>query len=179
MYKTVFLDRDGVVNEPIIRNGRPFPPRSVSETVISPGVHQGLSQLKNKGFLLIVITNQPDLARKISKQDEVDQINRFLANNLPLDDFFVCPHDDVDFCDCRKPKPGLIFRSMEKYPIDLKNSFLVGDRWRDVEAGIAAGCATVFINRNYAEKQPTTVDFEVNNFAEAVDVILGEINEFS
>jgi D-glycero-D-manno-heptose 1,7-bisphosphate phosphatase len=150
----VFLDRDGVLNEAIIRNGKPYPPRGLSELVITRGAGGALDELKGGGFLLIVVTNRPDVARGNVTRAEVDRVNAQLASILPLDSIEVCEHDDRDQCDCRKPKPGMIIRAREKFGVNLARSFMVGDRWRDIEAGRRAGCRTVLIGDGYGESFP-------------------------
>jgi D-glycero-D-manno-heptose 1,7-bisphosphate phosphatase len=150
----VFLDRDGVLNEPIIRNGKPYPPRDLKELVLTRGASAALEGLKRQGFLLIVVTNQPDVARGKVNRADVDRINARLAAILPLDSIEVCEHDDDEQCDCRKPKPGMILRAREKFGVDLAGSFMVGDRWRDIEAGRRAGCRTILIGDGYGETFP-------------------------
>ena len=151
--RAVFLDRDGVINQAIVRDGKPYPPASVDELVIVPEAPQALEDLKRAGFLLIVVTNQPDIARGKQSLTAVEAIHQALREALPIDDFFLCPHDDADGCDCRKPHPGLLLRCAEKYQVDLPRSFMVGDRWRDIEAGANAGCATVWLDYGYREKR--------------------------
>lgn len=171
--KAVFLDRDGVLNRAVVRNGKPFPPSGVDELEILPDVPDALAALKAHGFLLLVITNQPDVARGAQQRSIVESLHDKLRAWLPLDDFFVCYHDDVDACDCRKPKPGLLFRAAAKYELDLASCYLIGDRWRDIDAGHAAGCATAWIDRGYAEKPPSSPPgVRVASCAEAVDWIL-------
>jgi D-glycero-D-manno-heptose 1,7-bisphosphate phosphatase len=150
----VFLDRDGVLNEAIVHDGKPYPPCDLSEFVIAHGARAALEELKREGFLLIVVTNQPDIARGKAKRADVDKINAQLAAILPLDAIEVCEHDDKERCDCRKPKPGMILRAREKLDVDLAGSFMVGDRWRDIEAGRRAGCRTILIGDGYAETFP-------------------------
>jgi D-glycero-D-manno-heptose 1,7-bisphosphate phosphatase len=150
----VFLDRDGVLNRAILRDGKPFPPANPAELKILPDVPAALSALKAAGFLLLVVTNQPDVARGVQQRSVVEQIHEELRAQLPLDDFLVCYHDDSDACDCRKPKPGLLFQAAAKYGLDLPGCYLIGDRWRDIDAGHAAGCQTVWIDRRYAERAP-------------------------
>jgi D-glycero-D-manno-heptose 1,7-bisphosphate phosphatase len=150
----VFLDRDGVLNEAIIRNGKPYPPSSIEELKVSPDAGQALALLVNAGFVLFVVSNQPDVARGTQTREAVDQINSALAAQFPIQEFFICCHDDRDVCSCRKPKPGLLLQAAAKYPIDLARSFLVGDRWRDIDAGAAAGCRTILLNRYYDERLP-------------------------
>ena len=171
--RAVFLDRDGVLNEAVVRHGRPYPPKTPAEVVITDGAAQALAQLKQAGFLLLVVTNQPDVARGTATRSDVDEINRSLSEHLPLDGFFLCCHDDLDHCECRKPKPGLLFEAVAKHNIDLRGSFMIGDRWRDIDAGHAAGCSTILIDYGYAERGPTSVpDATVTSLQQAVSWIL-------
>ncbi len=171
--RAVFLDRDGVLNEAPVRDGTPFPPATPAELQILPGTAESLARLKEREFLLLVVTNQPDVARGSQKREVVEEICRRLRVELPLDDIFTCYHDDGDACDCRKPLPGLMIRAAQQYGIDLSRSFLTGDRWRDIDAGARAGCRTVWIDRGYAERSPSsTPDARVNSLPEAVDWIL-------
>ncbi len=171
--RAVFLDRDGVLNEAIVRDGKPYPPRSVEETTIVTDAAPSLARLKQHGFLLLVVTNQPDVRRGATTKETVTRIHDFLSSQLPLDDFFVCYHDDSDACTCRKPLPGLIRIAADRYDVDLTASFVVGDRWRDIEAGAAAGCRTIFIDRGYNEKTPKSkADVSVFSLSEAADWIL-------
>jgi len=151
--RAVFLDLDGVINRAIVRDGKPYPPSTIDELVIAPDARESLDALRQAGFLLIVVTNQPDIARRTLPSAEMEAIHTALREALPLDDFFVCAHDDADHCDCRKPKPGLLFSAAQKYGVDLSRSFMLGDRWRDVEAGANAGCSTVWIDCGYREKR--------------------------
>ena len=170
--RAVFLDRDGVINEPVIHDGRPYPP-SFDQLVLVPWARESLIRLRQKGFLLIVVTNQPDVRRKKTTQEEIERIHRTLSARLPLDDFFTCFHDDGDACDCRKPLPGLIRQAAAKYDIELENSYVIGDRWRDIDAGAAIGCRTVFIDKGYKERMPErSADKQVLSIVEAVDWIL-------
>jgi D-glycero-D-manno-heptose 1,7-bisphosphate phosphatase len=153
--RAVFLDRDGVLNRPIIRDGTPYPPASPGEIEILPDAGSALGDLKEFGFLLLVVSNQPDVARGTQQRAVVEAINSALKSALPLDDFFVCYHDDEDRCECRKPLPGLLFEAAKRYSIDLSSSFLVGDRWRDIDAGSSAGCKTILIDYGYRERPPS------------------------
>ena len=172
----MFLDRDGVVNAAVVREGRPYPPASLAETVLVEGVEGSLARLKERGFLLVVVTNQPDVGRGTTRRENVDEIHRYLASRLPLDDFFACYHDDEDNCGCRKPQPGLLLEAAKKYQIDVARSYMVGDRWRDIGAGTAAGCRTVLIDRRYNERGPEAQpDIHVDSISQAVDRILEEV----
>lgn len=168
----VFLDRDGVLIRATVRNGKPHPPESVDLMEILPDVPEALARLRQAGFHLIVVTNQPDVARGRETREGVEAMHARLSAALPIDDVRVCYHDDVDACACRKPEPGMLIDAARDHGIDLSRSFMVGDRWRDVEAGRRAGCRTVFLDYGYAEPQPESPDRVVATLSEGVDWIL-------
>ena len=171
--RAVFLDRDGVLNRAIIRAGRPYPPGNLTELQIPEDVPQALRILKKAGFLLIGVTNQPDVARGEQSRETVESIHAFLQKNLPLDEILVCYHDDRDECECRKPKPGLLYQAARRHGIDLAASFMIGDRWKDVEAGQRAGCITILLDRQYTEKEPERPpDYRVRFLSEASGCVL-------
>jgi len=174
MRRAVFLDRDGVLNRAIVREGKPYPPSSLSELEILPGVTEALEQLHAAHYLLIVVTNQPDVARGTAKKEDIEEMNAYLSSKLPIDTVKTCYHDGRDGCLCRKPLPGALLAAAKEYNIDLSKSFMVGDRRRDIEAGASAGCKTFFINYRYAEQKPETPDFIVSSLLEAQQIILGE-----
>jgi D-glycero-D-manno-heptose 1,7-bisphosphate phosphatase len=171
----VFLDRDGVINRAIVRDGKPHPPQSPGEVELVPDALPALQRLHDKGFLLIVVTNQPDVARGTQERSAVEAINDRLAAALPIDELVVCYHDDDDACECRKPKPGGILDAAARLDIDVRSSFMIGDRWRDIEAGQRAGCFTYFIDYGYAERQPVPPFSRVHSLAEAADDIVKRI----
>ena len=169
----VFLDRDGVINEAIVRDGKPYPPAELSDLRIPPGTAGTLARLKERDFVLLVVTNQPDVARGNQQRDTVEEMARRLRMELPLDGVLTCYHDDKDNCDCRKPRPGLLMRASQGYGIDLSSSYLIGDRWRDIDAGANAGCKTIWIDRGYRERASSAPpDARVESLPEAVDWIL-------
>lgn len=171
--RAVFLDRDGVINQSVVRNGKPYPPTHLDEVKLVANAVESLKQLKELGFLLIVVTNQPDVRRGTTLKQTVEQIHAVLRSQLPIDDFFVCYHDDEDQCQCRKPLPGLLLEAARKHGINIGQSFLVGDRWRDIEAGAAAGCRTILIDYNYKEQKSKNLpDATVFSLAEAVNWIV-------
>jgi D-glycero-D-manno-heptose 1,7-bisphosphate phosphatase len=171
--RAVFFDRDGVLNRAIVRDGKPYPPASAAEMEIVEGAATALARLKQLRFLLLVVTNQPDIARGTQSRAAVDAIHDTMRQVLPIDEFLVCAHDDGEGCQCRKPLPGLMIEAQQRHGIDLDRSFLVGDRWRDVEAGQAAGCRTVFLDFHYREKGPAVPpDASVASLADAVDWIV-------
>ena len=159
-----------------MRDGKPYPPASVAELEIFPGVGQALAALREAGFLLIVVTNQPDVRRGTTTREAVEAINAALAATLPIDEFRTCFHDSADNCDCRKPKPGALLAAAAAHDIDLPKSFMVGDRWRDTEAGQRAGCRTIFVDYGYQEEQPDAVDHRVKSLLEASEFILGTVS---
>lgn len=152
--KAIFLDRDGVLNEVIVKDGKPYPPARLEELIISEDVPAALDMLKSLGYMLIGATNQPDVARGTTEKNVVESINQFLMSRLPLNEIRVCYHDDADGCACRKPMPGLIVQAAKDFDIDLSESVMIGDRWKDIEAGYLAGCKTIWLNRGYQETQP-------------------------
>ncbi len=170
--QAAFLDRDGVLNRALIHDGRPYSPLTLHEVEILPGVPEACERLRHNGFLLVVVTNQPEVARGRLTRQAVEEMNNFLRSRIPLDDVRVCYHDDPDGCDCRKPKPGMLLAAARDLSIDLERSFLVGDRWRDIEAGRRAGCRTVLIDCGYAESRPSGMDFETTSLPSAVEWIL-------
>ena len=174
MKRAVFLDRDGVLNYAINVNGRPHPPENIAQLKIMLGAKELLEDLKSKDFFLIVITNQPDVSRGKCTKESVDLINNEIQKALPIDYFKTCFHDDEDNCDCRKPKPGAIFAAANDFGINLSQSYMVGDRWRDIDAGNSAGCKTIFIDYQYSEKLKSDPTFTVTSLEQIKDIILGE-----
>lgn len=172
----VFLDRDGVLNDVIIREGKPYPPQSLQQFSILPGVKEALTDLANAGFLLIVATNQPDVARGSQRCDVVEAMHRRLREELPLDDIKVCYEVESPASTCYKPKPGMLLEAARERGIDLAGSYMVGDRWRDVGCGRAAGCYTIFIDRGYAEPLRDDPDATCGNITEAAAIILRHCN---
>jgi D-glycero-D-manno-heptose 1,7-bisphosphate phosphatase len=174
--RAIFLDRDGVINRALERKHKPFPPRNLGEFEMLPDVPAACAKLKAAGFLLVVATNQPDVGRGTLAKEVVENIHAHMTAQLPLDLVEVCYHSGKEDpeCDCRKPKPGMLLRVARELGIDLVRSWMVGDRWRDVDCGHAAGCRTIFIDCGYAEELKQKPDFSARNLAEAADIILRE-----
>jgi len=173
MKRAVFLDRDGVINRAVVRDGKPYPPADLPAVEILPGVSGAMHLLHEAGWLLIVVTNQPDVARGTTPRAVVEAINAYLQDCLPIDEFRTCYHDSSDGCNCRKPLPGALLSAADAHGIDLASSYMVGDRWRDIEAGERAGCKTIFLDYGYDEKQPKKFNHRVRSLAEAANIILG------
>jgi len=177
MKKSVFLDRDGVINKVYIKDGLPRSPNSSNELKILPGVRESIIKLKKLNFICLMVTNQPNVSRKKIDKNSVIQMNNFLKNEIALDDIFVCYHDDSDNCNCRKPKPGLLLQAGKKWDVDFKKSFMIGDRWKDIQAGEKVGCKTIFLDYKYNEKKPKKPDFVSDSLLNAAHIIEKLIHE--
>ncbi|MCF8033697.1 MAG: HAD family hydrolase [Desulfarculaceae bacterium] len=172
MRRAVFLDRDGVINKPFVKDGKSYPPSSLEEFELLPGVVQAINNLKSAGYAVVVVTNQPDVATGKQKLEVVESFHRQLSQQVDIDLIKVCYHTDGDDCSCRKPRPGMLLEAAEELGIDLGKSFLVGDRWRDIESGQRAGCGTFFIDYGYAERRPEPPYTAVESLAQASRAIL-------
>lgn len=168
----VFLDRDGTLNHAVIRDGKSFPPPTVDEFRLLPDVVRAATVLKTAGYLLIVVTNQPDVGAARQRREVVEAMHEKLRGWLPVDEIRVCYHTDEDGCACRKPAPGMLLDAAAAWHIDLRASYMIGDRWRDIDAGRAAGCRTLFIRNHYDERQPLASDAVVESLGEAADLII-------
>lgn len=170
--RAVFLDRDGVLNRAVVMDGRPYPPKGIDDVCLLDGVEETCARLRDAGWLLVVVTNQPDVARGTTSLAEVEAIHGVITERIELDAVLICPHDDADGCPCRKPEPGLLHEAARRFGISLTDSVMVGDRWRDVEAGRRAGCRTIHINCGYSEQAPLAPDLTVTSLREALPWIL-------
>jgi D-glycero-D-manno-heptose 1,7-bisphosphate phosphatase len=172
--RAVFLDRDGVINRATVRDGKPYPPASPRELEILPGVSEALCRLQAADFRLIVVTNQPDVARGTQSREAVETMHEMLREaGLPITAFYVCYHDGPANCNCRKPKAGMLLSAALDHLLDLRGSYMVGDRWRDIEAGQRAGCRAFFVDYAYDEPKPQPPFVRVKSLAEAANRILG------
>ncbi len=179
MKRAVFLDRDGVINRARVRDGKPYPPASLDELDILPGVGDAMRRLHAADFQLVVVTNQPDVARGTQRRETVEAMHAKLRESgLPIDAFYVCYHDGPANCACRKPRPGMLTAASADLRIDLECSYLVGDRWRDIEAGQRAGCTAFFLDYGYDEPRPRPPYMAVSSLADAACWILGRFAPF-
>ena len=167
MRRAVFLDRDGVINRAIVKDGKPYPPATLDDFDLLPGVEGTIRALRDAGMLVIVVTNQPDVATGVQRREVVELMHAKLESMGLCDAVKVCYHVDADGCDCRKPRPGMLVEAAREWNIDLSRSFMVGDRWRDVAAGKSAGCFCFFIDYQYDEPRPTNADLVVGSLQEA------------
>ncbi len=168
--RAVFLDRDGVINRNVEHSGRPAAPTALADFQLLPGVQSALRRIKVAGFLVVVVTNQPDVAAGRLSKEAVAAMHALIRRHLSVDDIRVCFHRDGDNCSCRKPKPGMILEAAAEHHVDLASSFMVGDRWRDIEAGRAAGCTTICVGHNSGAV--VSSDAVVDSLCEAVSFIL-------
>jgi D-glycero-D-manno-heptose 1,7-bisphosphate phosphatase len=172
--RAAFLDRDGVINAISLLNGIPIPPRKSDDVIILDGVVEAVGLLKEAGFVPVVVTNQPDVARGKTSRTLIEEINQTISSQTGIDFFYICFHDDVDGCECRKPKAGLLIQAAKNLKLDLSRSFLVGDRWRDISAGLAAGVACYFIDYSYGERLPEQPFIRVSSLLEAAHLVIGD-----
>ncbi len=173
MRNAVFLDRDGVINRATTINGKSYPPQTLSDFDLLPRVKESVDRLKDYGFIVVVVTNQPDVATGKQQKSVVEAMHGYLRSVLSVDHIEVCYHTENMGCSCRKPKAGMLKSAAASLSIDLTKSYMVGDRWRDVEAGQNAGCLdTFFIDYGYSEKKPQDPYQTVNDLADAVSRIL-------
>ena len=170
--KAVFLDRDGVINRAIVVDGRPYAPRRPADFRLMPGARANLVRLRRAGFRIVVVTNQPDVAKKLIDPEDLERMNKRVIEELAVDAVRVCMHAQDAGCSCRKPRPGMLLEAASELGIDLRRSYMVGDRWSDVEAGHAAGCYTLKIERGYVNERPVHPDAVVPTLSQAVKHII-------
>ncbi len=171
--RAVFLDRDGVLNEAMIRDSRAYAPLTLEDFRLVEGAGAQVGRLRRAGLVPIVFTNQPEIARGALAPEILDRMHERLRAAVPVEDVLVCAHDPDDGCACHKPKPGMLHAAAARWDLDLQGSFVVGDRWRDIDAGRAGGCYTVLIERPYS--QCATAHTSVPTLAAAVDHILARL----
>ena len=169
MNRAIFFDRDGVINELVARNGGYYSPQEYKDFKIKKNIAEIIKKLKHEGFLIVVISNQPDISRGKLSLSELKKMTKKLNDELIIDDIFYCMHDDSDDCMCRKPKSGMILELARKWNIDLKNSFLIGDTWRDVEAARDANVKYFLLDNN------TNVDQKYENKVRDINKIFSLI----
>lgn len=167
--KAFFLDRDGVLIKTDVHNGKPYAIHCEDQFELLPKVKKSIDIIKKNNYMVIVITNQPDVGNNLISKDRVIKINQLLMKNIHIDDLFVCYHSQSMKCSCRKPNIFFFNQAVKKHNISLKKSYMVGDRYSDIEAGYNAGCQTIFINRNYSENKPTFQNFNAESLFQAVN----------
>ena len=169
--RAIFFDRDGVITVSKRINGKGYAPRNLMDFCLYEDAKSSIRKTKEAGFLNIVVSNQPDIATGLLQPSVLNEMNIVLFKELALDDVFNCQHILEDNCNCRKPKPGMIYTAVEKYEIDLSSSWIIGDRDSDIEAGIIAGVRTIFIDRRWVSENGFYADFRCESLCDAVDLI--------
>ena len=170
--KAIFLDREGVINKLIMKNGKGRAPYTLEDFELFPGVVEACQKLKDSDYLTIIVTNQPDVARGWVLQESVELINNKVRKLLPIDDIRICFHTNEDNCLCRKPMPGMILDAASVWGINLQESFMIGDRFGDVAAGVSAGCKTILVGEGDTQGTFPTPHYKVDSLLEAVSIIL-------
>ena len=167
--KSVFLDRDGVINKIVYRDGKPTSPRSIEEFEFEEGVAPALKRLSAAGFMLFVVTNQPELARGLVSQESLSKMTALVMSLPGIEEVRICSHDDGHGCSCRKPQPGMLLELAHKHHLALEESYIIGDTWKDSSAGSSAGCKSIILDRPYNQSAPA--DWRVPNLRSAVSLI--------
>lgn len=168
----IFLDRDGVLNDVVWRDGKPASPRTVDELRIADGAAEAVRALRAAGYLTFVVTNQPDVRRGKMTAEALDAIHAALIQTVPVNEVRACLHDNDDRCDCRKPKAGMLLDLAARWDIDLSASWMVGDMDRDVQCGQTAGAHTVLLGRDYNSGSGSSADVVVPDLRQAAAWIL-------
>ena len=174
--RAVFLDRDGVINRAEVRDGKPYAPRKIEDFIILPGVDDAIVNINALGYLVVVVTNQPDINNELVDPREIDAMHDRLSH-LPIKKVYICPHTSYENCFCRKPKPGMLFRARDELDINLSDSYMVGDRQSDVQASVAAGCKSIFIDYGYRETGLQNPDYICDNLCDFYQYLLGAVND--
>ncbi len=168
--KAIFLDRDGIINQPIMREGKATSPRNLEEWQWIEGIHEAIQCFKDADFLVFVATNQPDIVRKIFPLEILEKFHKMIEEELNVDEIRACMHDDIHQCECRKPKPGMLTSLAKKWDLSIKDSVFIGDTFKDMEAGKKAGCFTILVDRDY--NKGTNCDYLAKDLNDAVEYIL-------
>jgi D-glycero-D-manno-heptose 1,7-bisphosphate phosphatase len=172
--RAVFLDRDGVINRGIIVGGKTYAPKEISAFEFLPGVSEACEALVSSGFLIVVITNQPDVGRGFQSRDTVEKMHKLIYETLPVHKIFSCFHAQDEGCGCRKPQPGHFYQAADDFGIDLRESYMVGDRASDMLASYRCGCTGYFIDYDLAEPKPEVPHTIVDSLKHAAEKILAQ-----
>jgi len=175
--RALFLDRDGVLNAPIVRNGKPFAPKKIKEIKLYSNIKNTIKFLKNF-YYIIVISNQPDVGNGIVKKKKSLKINSIICKKNFVSKYYLCFHSEKKNCKCRKPKIKSIISAKKKYKLDLSKSFFVGDRKKDIDAGNKSSCITIFIDRIYKEEKPKSFKYKCKSTREALIWIKNNSSKF-
>ncbi len=169
--KAFFFDRDGIINKSAIKNNKPFSPRYPKDLVLNYELSNFIKKLKEKNYLIIIVTNQPDIKNGKLTNYSLKVINSKIQKYFLVDDIYVCTHGKNDNCMCRKPKPGMLKKAGKKWNIEFEKSYMIGDRWKDIEAGASMNCRTIYIDYNYDEPKPKLYDYKFNSISKMIKEI--------
>lgn len=171
MIKTaVFFDRDGIINDIVMRDEKVSSPRKLQEFQIRSDFEQFYSYVARQTDLLFVVSNQPDIARKLMRSEDLDEMNALLLSRFSFKEILYCLHDDSHACQCRKPKPGMLLSAMSSYGIQADEAIIIGDSYKDILAGQAAGLKTIYRRDSYNASISCEPDFVVTKLMEIVDL---------
>jgi D-glycero-D-manno-heptose 1,7-bisphosphate phosphatase len=170
MKQGIFIERDGILNRVRVERQHQVSPLTLEEFHVDKAMAPLLTKLKASGLVLIATTNQPGLSRGYQSRRELDRMHEMLRRELPLDDIMVCPHDEIDRCPCRKPKPGLLTEAGFKWHLDLDRSFVISDKWQDAEVARQAGCTSLLLKSPWVGEGHH--DFVLPSLTAIVDKIL-------
>ena len=169
--KAFFFDRDGIINKSVIKDNKPFSPRYPRDLVLNYELFNFIKKLKEKNYLIIIVTNQPDIKNGKLANYSLKVINSIIKKFFLIDDIYVCTHGKNDNCTCRKPKPGMLKKAAKKWNIEFEKSYMIGDRLKDIEAGASMNCRTIFIDYNYNEPKPKLYDYKFNSISKMIKEI--------
>ena len=172
--RAIFLDRDGVINKAVIREGRPYPPVNWNEFSWVNGIQDVTQKLKEAGYLLFCVTNQPDVGRGLQDRSMIEAFHKYILESLPLEKIYTC-YDYSNNNPLRKPKPGMIFELRKKYHLNLEDCWVVGDRWKDIDAGNTAGCQTIFLDYGYDETLKSSPDYVISDLRQLIPLVIKPI----
>jgi D-glycero-D-manno-heptose 1,7-bisphosphate phosphatase len=169
--KAIFFDRDGVLNKTLLKNGKPYAPRNIKDFKIISDAYSILSYLKSLNYLMFVVTNQPDVGNGYMDKIIVEEMHEMILDQLPIQEIFTCYHSQKDNCSCRKPKTGMLEKAHKKFNLNIKDCFIVGDRFSDIEAGQKFKFQTVMIGTGYGEKPLAKPDFNIDKLEDLRSII--------
>lgn len=169
--RAIFLDRDGVLTVSTVRKGKGYAPLSLDQFRFYPGVANCVNRIRELGFIPILVSNQPDVANGLLPIHVLEQMNQKIRQELDITEINNCTHNNENQCLCRKPKPGMLTASANKLGINMNESWMIGDRDGDISAGIAAGCRTIFIDRNLRAESGELAHLICGSLEEAIDFI--------
>ena len=169
--KCLFLDRDGIINVPLVKKNKPFAPTEISQFRLYKNLNKTLNYIKKLNYLIIIITNQPELSKGNLNKKTLDQMHEIIYSTFPIDDIFVCKCQESSSCKCYKPKPKMLYDAKIKHNIDLKKSYFVGDTYRDVYCASNAGCYSILLKKRYNYEMISKADYVIEKFGQIKKIL--------